>query len=68
MNKNNLIQQIYIERIAEEGHVWSRANCPICENNEECMVHYGEEEKTKESTLFKMLSHIRREHNEPSEE
>jgi hypothetical protein len=62
MNRDELVQLIYLERIEEDSEIFFEAYCPYCRDIEECMVDHGKDQEARAGAVRKMLDHLREAH------
>ena len=62
MNRDELVQRIYVERIEEDSEIFFEAYCPYCHNTEECMVDHGNDDEARNIAIGKMVDHLREAH------
>jgi len=62
MNRDELIQLIFVERIEEDSEIFFEAYCPYCNDTEECMVDHGQDVEARRIAIGKMVDHVRKAH------
>jgi hypothetical protein len=62
MNRDELVQLIYVERIEEDSEIFFEAYCPYCHETEECMVDHGKDDEARTGVIRKMVDHLRQAH------